>query len=547
MDGHAVKLASLYEDDIQPILQNVVEYMMLVSLIIQGVFQIDRLLHLFFLLWLPEPAHPKLSDVLPSPACDLNYPLVAIQLPMMDEIECCESAIECACNLEWPKSRLLVQVLDDSMKKHTRLIIDRCVQKWAERGVEINVHRRQNRHGFKAGNLNAGMSFIGEAEYVVIFDVDFLPTKDYLSQMVPLLIQDSTLAFVQARWTFTNGKETLLTRMQEIALNFHHKCEQESRSRASLFFTFNGTGGVWRTSAIEQLGGWDTDSLVEDLDLSLRAYLKGWGAIYRHDVECLSELPSSMSAYFSQQHRWTKGPMQVAKKMVAAVYQTRHLRWYKKLYCIWYLARSGAHLFTFISLLIFTPLTIVLPDTHNYILISICFSIITNFCFATFTFDEIHPILILTPFMDAMSLHYGCATISGLFNYGQAKQWIVTPKSGFNSTEVFVAITLDEESSSKSKRDKNNNQVYSYLSVFSRFLIKHHFRWTYQRVRQIFREFLRNKRYSLMAIYLLLALYVAYENGAYLTVLYLFPTTIMYFAFASGCIGNQTEGSPNMV
>ncbi|CAM4840731.1 unnamed protein product [Rotaria magnacalcarata] len=477
----------------------------------------DNIHHIFLI-------PPKLKDVLSSAACELDYPFVAIQLPMMNEIHCCESAIECACKLYWPKTRLLVQVLDDSTEEQARTLIEQCVHKWADRGIQINIYRRQNRNGFKAGNLTNGMLHIGQAEYVAIFDVDFLPAQDYLLKTLPVLIQDPNVAFVQARWTFTNCKETLLTRMQEITLNFHHKCEQEVRFRASLFFTFNGTGGVWRTSAIQQIGGWDTETLVEDLDLSLRAYVKGWRSVYMHDVECLNELPPTVSAYLSQQYRWTCGPIQVAKNMVTTICQSKHISWYKKTYCLWYLFRSCIYLVNMISLAVIMPISIWLSQAYIYSLICICLAISTNFCYCLFTFNEFHLMPLYALFTHALSLNNACATISGLFNFASTKQWIVTPKFGYGSKTVCLKTTL-----SISKQHDNV------------------FEWTYKQIRRKLRFYRFFNRNFWMAVYLLLISYMAFEKRAYFTGTYMVCTSIMYFLLASGCIGRQNEESKRIL
>ena len=540
MDSHAIKPIFPLENDAQSIFVTAARYTLVASLIIHMVFFFDRLLHVFYRLYLPSTVHPKLSDVLSSPAFEADYPLVAIQLPMMNEIECCESAIECACNLDWPKSRLVVQVLDDSTNTETKIVIDNCVKKWSELGVRINVYRRPNRHGFKAGSLDFGMSFIGHVEYVVIFDVDFLPTKDYLLKTIPVLIRDSRVAFVQARWTYTNGKETLLTRMQQISLSFHHKCEQESRFRASLFFGFNGTVGVWRISAIRSIGGWHTDTLVEDLDLSLRAYLNGWRAVYMHDVECLNELPSTLSAYFSQQHRWTSGPMQVAKKMVAAICRSKHISWSKKLYCLWYLFRSCAHLHAFLTLVVIMPIKIWMPEMDPYCLVSIFLPAITRFCQIAFTLDEIHLIMTHALFLNALSVNFAFATIEGLFNYGRAKQWVVTPKFGRSSSEISPASRSTEKKKCACGK-KIINQAYHYRSSSIILFINNHCRWTYQRIRQSFRMLRFYKINFLMAIYLLFISYLAVQKRMYLTALHMFSTSAMCFIVAFGCMGLQTE------
>ena len=274
-----------------------------IFLVIHVIFHFDRFLHLLFRFGFPDRAHPEMSDVMPATAADSDYPLVAIQLPMMNEVTCYKSAISCACSFKWPKSRLIVQVLDDSTEEEVKVLIDQCAQGWAAQGFQIYVHRRSDRQGFKAGNLKFGMTFIRDVDYIAIFDVDFLPPADFLYKTVPCLMQDPNVAFVQTRWTFFNAKESFLTRMQEVALNFHHLCEQEGRYRASVLLQFCGTGGIWRRSAIEDVGGWHTDTVTEDLDLSFRVHASGWRAVYLKDVGCLNELPPTLSAYLLQQHR----------------------------------------------------------------------------------------------------------------------------------------------------------------------------------------------------------------------------------------------------
>ena len=155
---------------------------------------------------------------------------------------------------------------------------------------------------------------------MAVFDADFHPESDFLLRTIPYLRDNPAVGFVQARWTFANASESLLTRVQEISLNYHTKCEQYARSATGAFLNFNGTAGVWRRDCIEKAGGWNARTTVEDMDLSLRAYLQGWQFVFLHDVECVNELPSSYDAYRKQQHRWSCGPMQLWKKATAAVW-----------------------------------------------------------------------------------------------------------------------------------------------------------------------------------------------------------------------------------
>jgi beta-mannan synthase len=168
-------------------------------------------------------------------------------------------------------------------------------------------------------------------------------------------------AFVQTTWVYTNAKESLLTRMQEISLNFHFYCEQESRFRLGKFFNFNGTAGVWRAEAIRDSGGWEMDTLVEDMDLSLRAWAKGWHFIYLRDVCCANEIPPTFDAYRGQQHRWTSGPMQVLKKAVRPVATSKHLSVGDKLFCLWFFMRNYVHVVNFLYFLVLIPLMIWIP------------------------------------------------------------------------------------------------------------------------------------------------------------------------------------------
>jgi beta-mannan synthase len=157
-----------------------------------------------------------------------------------------------------------------------------------------------------------------------------------------------------------------LTRMQEISLNFHFHCEQESRFLGHLFFNFNGTAGVWRLDAIVDSGGWHTDTLVEDMDLSLRAWARGWEFIYLRDVTCLNEIPPTLDAYRSQQHRWTSGPMQVLKKAVLTIVESSHLSLSDKLYCLWFFLRTYVHAINFLYFLVLIPLVIWIPRVTIY-------------------------------------------------------------------------------------------------------------------------------------------------------------------------------------
>jgi beta-mannan synthase len=236
---------------------------------------------------------------------------------MYNEAKCCKGIIDSCCSFIWPMSRLFIQIVDDSSDPETISLVDKLCDVWKKRGINIVIQRRSHRQGFKAGALNNAMEYLPpEVEYIAIFDADFLPETGFITKTIPYLVANPRVAFLQTRWKFTNSNDSMLTRLQEISLNYHFECEQESRFRAGLFFNFNGTAGIWRRNAIEDSGGWQSDTLVEDLDLSLRAWLANWDFLYMNHIECLNEIPPTLKAYRSQQHRWTSGPMQVFNKVL---------------------------------------------------------------------------------------------------------------------------------------------------------------------------------------------------------------------------------------
>ncbi|KAL0039912.1 hypothetical protein WJX77_011521 [Trebouxia sp. C0004] len=186
--------------------------------------------------------------------------------------------------------------------------------------LAVEVLRRTNRAGYKAGALKEGLQRLQDFDFVAIFDADFKPDSDFLMKTIPHLMHDSHLGFGQTRWTFTNADESYLTKAQEISLNYHCRCEQYAHFSSGTFFNFNGTAGVWRVRTIMEFGGWNSRTTVEDMDLSLRAYLAGWKGMYLRDITCLNELPASFFAYRKQQHRWTCGPVQLWRKAAVDIW-----------------------------------------------------------------------------------------------------------------------------------------------------------------------------------------------------------------------------------
>jgi cellulose synthase/poly-beta-1,6-N-acetylglucosamine synthase-like glycosyltransferase len=240
-------------------------------------------------------------------------PVVTIQLPLYNEMYVAERLIESVCRMEYPRDLLEIQVLDDSTDE-TRSIAAQAVRRMAAQGVDIQYCHRTARTGFKAGALEEGLK-VARGEFVAIFDADFVPTPDFLTRLMPHFA-DPQVAMVQARWGHINQDYSLLTKIQSILLDGHFVLEHGGRHRAGRFFNFNGTAGVWRCTAIADAGGWQHDTLTEDLDLSYRAQLRGWRFVFVSDVIAPAEVPVEMNAFKSQQHRWAKGSVQTCRKLL---------------------------------------------------------------------------------------------------------------------------------------------------------------------------------------------------------------------------------------
>lgn len=260
-----------------------------------------------------RPAVPGRDDTLPS---------VTVQLPMYNERYVAERLIDAAAALDYPRDRLQVQVLDDSTDD-TREVVDRAASRARERGVRVEVVRREGREGYKAGALEHGLGS-ADGELVAIFDADFVPPAGFLREMVAGF-DAPEVGMVQARWDHLNREFSPLTRAQAVLLDGHFVVEQTARCATGRFFNFNGTAGVWRRAAIDDAGGWQHDTITEDLDLSYRAQLAGWRFRYLTDVSAPAELPAEVRGFRSQQHRWAKGSIECLRKLGPALLRSRQL------------------------------------------------------------------------------------------------------------------------------------------------------------------------------------------------------------------------------
>ncbi len=273
-------------------------------------------LHRYFIVYL----FLKNRKRAPQPLAHFQQlPVITVQLPLFNEIYVVERLLRSVSELDYPRERLQIQVLDDSTDE-TRELTAACVRRLAARGFDVELVHRTNRVGYKAGALEAGLA-TAHGEFVCILDADFVPQPELLKATVHFFT-DPKVGMIQTRWGHINRGYSLLTRVQAMFLDGHLLLEQVARSRSGRFFNFNGTAGLWRKSCIPDSGGWQHDTLTEDLDLSYRAQLEGWKFVFLTDVVTPAELPVDMNGFKSQQHRWTKGSIQTCKKLLPRIWRS---------------------------------------------------------------------------------------------------------------------------------------------------------------------------------------------------------------------------------
>lgn len=285
----------------------------------------------------------------PEPPALGDHPHVTVQLPLYNERFVAERLIEAVCRLEWPRDRFQVQVLDDSTDE-THEIARAVVARKRARGINIQLLHREQRDGYKAGALGAGMAS-AKGDFLAVFDADFLPPEDFLMRTIPHFA-DPNVGFVQTRWGHLNAEYSFFTNLQSLAIDAHFMVEQYARQRAGFFMNFNGTAGVWRRRTIEEAGGWRADTLTEDLDLSYRAQMLGWRGQYLRDVVTPAELPVTVNAYRRQQYRWARGSFEVAIRMLPKIFRAE-LTKRVKLEAVLHLTGYGIHLLMSLLALIY--------------------------------------------------------------------------------------------------------------------------------------------------------------------------------------------------
>lgn len=366
-----------------------------------------------------------------------ELPIVTIQLPIFNELHVVESLLNTVSALDYPRDRLQIQVLDDSTDE-TAPHAAKLSADLKALGHDVEYIHRTNRNGFKAGALDEAMA-TAKGEFICIFDADFQPQPDYLQKVIHHFT-DEKVGMVQARWGHLNKDFSLLTRCQALFLDGHLVLEQTARSRHGEFLNFNGTAGIWRRQAIVEGGGWQHDTLTEDLDLSYRAQLKGWKFVYLKDVVVPAELPPDMDGFKTQQHRWTKGSIQVCKKILMDVWRS-DIPLRLKIEATSHLTSNFAYLLTLCTLVLMYPANFVLGSSwHKAVFVDIpvfffaSLSVIAFYLTAQGAQSRFGWLKALpyVPFLLAlgigMSINNGKAVLEALLN--KTSDFVRTPKYG---------------------------------------------------------------------------------------------------------------------
>ncbi len=406
--------------------------MCLVFITLYCIFQFHLLLHYW------RKRKEGIVDMSSSAIME-ELPLVTIQLPMFNEYFVVERLIDNIVKLDYPKDRLEIQVLDDSTDD-TLALTKKKVSYYQNEGFDIKVLARTNRKGYKAGALKDATPY-AKGEFIVIFDADFLPESDFIMRTLPHF-SNPKVGVVQTRWGHINQNYSILTELQAFQLNVHFTVEQKGRETGDYLLQFNGTAGMWRKSTIEDAGGWEADTLTEDLDLSYRAQLRGWKIIFLEDTLSPAELPSEMMGLKSQQHRWMKGGAETAKKLLPQIWSSE-LATAKKIHATTHLLGSTVFLSVFLVgvfsvplLFLINPLAIDLSLMSIFLVSTVLVAMVyyvanvrtawaePNSLKAIFKFVFIFPVFLALSM--GLSFHNSLAVIQGYL--GRKSAFVRTPK-----------------------------------------------------------------------------------------------------------------------
>jgi len=403
-------------------------YLTILGLLAIYGFHRSQLVYLFF---------KTLNDKPEPKARYEQLPFVTVQLPLFNERYVVERLVEAVAAFEYPRDRFEIQVLDDSTDDTTE-IAQRKVIEVAERGVQITLVHRTDRTGYKAGALENGLR-TAKGELVAVFDADFVPPPHVLRSTVDYFT-DAQVGMVQIRWGHINRRYSLLTRIQSLMLDGHFVIEHGARQRSGRFFNFNGTAGIWRTRAIHDAGGWQHDTLTEDMDLSYRAQLRGWKFLYLPEVVAPAEVPVEMASFKSQQHRWAKGSIQVARKMLPTILKA-DVPFKVKAEAFFHLTNNLAYLLMIFLALLLMP-NLLVRDQHGWrevLLIDVPLFMGTTFSIGTFyvvahrhlyggTLKAIAKVPLLMSLGIGLSINNAKAVLEGLLGYDS--EFVRTAKHG---------------------------------------------------------------------------------------------------------------------
>ena len=322
------------------------------------------------------PSLASSASAAPAPLPPAEWPLVTVQLPVFNEAYVVERLLDAAASLDYPLDRLEIQLLDDSTDATSSIAAAR-VAHWRAGGRNVVHLRRPDRRGFKAGALQAGLER-ASGELLAIFDADFVPAPDFLRALVPYF-KDEAVGMVQSRWGHLNEAYSLLARAQAISLDGHFMVEHTARMLGGAYFNFNGTAGILRKACVQDAGGWHADTLTEDLDLSYRAQLKGWRFVFAPHVVCPAELPVEMNAFKAQQHRWVKGSIQVARKLLPEVWRSA-APWSVKVEATFHLTHNVAYVALLLLAIVVYPVVLARYESR-----SLLFTVADTLLFLTAT------------------------------------------------------------------------------------------------------------------------------------------------------------------
>lgn len=405
-------------------------FIYLTILTILGVYGFHRG-HLLYLYW----RHRR--HVMNPKAKWTELPVVTVQLPMFNEMYVAERLIESCAQIDYPKDKLEIQVLDDSTDE-TQKIAQAKVAELVARGYDATYIHRTDRTGYKAGALEEGVK-VAKGDFLIVFDADFVPTPSILKQLIHYFT-DEKVGMVQARWGHLNREYSTLTRVQSMMLDGHFVIEHIARNRSGRFFNFNGTAGMWRKATIVDAGGWQHDTVTEDMDLSFRAQLRGWNFVYVPEALAPAEIPCEMNSFKTQQFRWAKGSAQTARKLLPMVIKA-DIPLKVKIEAIFHLTNNFAYLFLVMLAVLQLPNMLLRKEMNapELLLLDIPLFALTSGSIVMFyitshraLYNDFWGAVKRLPMMMALgiglSINNALAVLAGLF--GNDLEFVRTPKHG---------------------------------------------------------------------------------------------------------------------